>query len=101
MRWAWLLVIAACGSREPIARKPPAPPAPTPVTPAVHYQDVHGAAITAPHGSRIVNVAVADTGDAALTADVLGELRLWPTLDGTREPVVVRGPRARQLAIAR
>src|SRR5439155_1745271 len=47
--------------------------------------------ITAPHSGTIRLLAVTDAGDAALTADTFEELRLWPRLDGTREPVGVRG----------
>jgi hypothetical protein len=60
-----------------------------------------GVPLSAPTGGVIALVAVTDRGDAALTADSFSELRLWPTLDGTREPVVVRGPRAKQLALGR
>jgi hypothetical protein len=59
------------------------------------------AAITAPHGGPIEAIAITDRGDAVLTADAFGELRLWPTVDGSREPVVVRGPRPNQLALGR
>lgn len=43
-----------------------------------------------PHAADISLVAVTDQGDAALTADLAGGLRLWPTLDGTRTPVPLR-----------
>jgi len=55
----------------------------------------------APHGGAITLLAVTEAGDAAISADARHGLRLWPSLDGTREPVVVRGAPARQLAIAR
>src|SRR4051794_28658465 len=57
--------------------------------------------ITAPHSGSIRSLAVTDAGDAALTADTFDELRFWPTLDGSREPVVVRGSAARELALGR
>jgi hypothetical protein len=57
--------------------------------------------LTAPHGERIAAVAITDRADAALTMDEAFELRLWPTLDGAHEPVVVHGPRAVQLALGR
>jgi hypothetical protein len=57
--------------------------------------------VIAPQGGTIRLVAVADTGDAALTVDNFDQIRLWPTLDGKREPVVVRAGRARQLALGR
>ncbi|HEX4418871.1 MAG TPA: hypothetical protein VH165_13260, partial [Kofleriaceae bacterium] len=59
------------------------------------------APVGAPHGGRIVRIALTDRGDAALTLDSFFELRLWPTLDGSREPVIVHGPRAMQLALGR
>jgi hypothetical protein len=55
----------------------------------------------APHGAAIELLAVTEAGDAAITADVKHGLRLWPSLDGKHEPVVVRGVPPRQLAIAR
>jgi hypothetical protein len=97
---AWLV---ACSGRGAPARLPAtlssaamAPPVAAPVVPP------HGpAAVVAPHGGRIDRVAITDRGDAALTADSFGEIRLWPVLDGTREPVVVHGPSPAQLALGR
>ena len=56
---------------------------------------------SAPHGGQIEVIATTEHGDAALTVDSFSEIRLWPTLDGTHEPVVVRGPAPRQLALGR
>src|SRR5205814_1864529 len=66
-----------------------------------HADAAMGARIVAPHSGAIRLIAATDAGDAALTADDLDELRLWSTLDGRHEPVVVRGPVARQLALGR
>lgn len=55
----------------------------------------------APHGSIIEQVAVTDQGDAALTADSDGAVRLWPSFDGKHEPVVIAATPVSQLAIAR
>ncbi|HSR98380.1 MAG TPA: hypothetical protein VLM79_15085, partial [Kofleriaceae bacterium] len=57
--------------------------------------------LTAAHGSEIVALAVTDDGGVVASADRLGGLRLWPTLDGTREPAVIQGPAARAMALAR
>jgi hypothetical protein len=57
--------------------------------------------ITGMHGSPIALIAPADHGDTVITADTDGAMRLWPTLDGTREPIVVTGQRPRALAVAR
>src|SRR5215510_5560964 len=57
--------------------------------------------IPAVQGETISLLAVTDDARAAVTADFGGALRLWPTLDGKREPVVLVGARARELAIAR
>jgi hypothetical protein len=46
-------------------------------------------------------LAVTDDGRTAITADVSGSVRLWPTLDGKREPLVVTLPAPSMLAIAR
>ncbi|HWO21564.1 MAG TPA: hypothetical protein VNO30_22500 [Kofleriaceae bacterium] len=110
---AVLALIAACEAcRGEPARTPPADPvrAPTaepadaariadaqPDVQDSQAEEVHAA----PHGSFIVQVALTDAGDAALTADALGALRLWLALDGTREPLVVRGGPVRQLALGR
>jgi hypothetical protein len=53
-----------------------------------------------PHGGVISLIAVDPLGRAALTRDLLGGVRLWPALDGSREPLVVpvRDPRAMSLA---
>jgi hypothetical protein len=51
--------------------------------------------------ASLIVVAVTADGRAAVTADSAGVTRLWPALDGTREPVVVAAPLATQLAIVR
>lgn len=52
------------------------------------------------HSGAIDRIALAPDGGAALTRDVVGGVRLWPALDGSREPVVVpiRAPQAFSLA---
>lgn len=53
-----------------------------------------------PHGGAISLVVLDPFGRSALTRDVVGGVRLWPALDGSREPLVVpvRDPRAMTLA---
>jgi hypothetical protein len=53
------------------------------------------------HGHTITLIAISDDGSAVATADFNRTLRLWPALDGTREPIVVTGPGAQSIAIAR
>ena len=72
------------------------PPAPTQAPPRPPPPPV-----TAPHGSEIVALATTVDGGAVASADRLGGIRLWTTLDGTREPVVIRGTAARQVALWR
>ncbi|HET9624033.1 MAG TPA: hypothetical protein VFP84_21825 [Kofleriaceae bacterium] len=55
----------------------------------------------APHGGSITALAALEDGSAVVSVDNNGYLRLWPTLDGTREPVVIRGAAPHALAIAR
>ena len=56
----------------------------------------------APHGGAIVLIAVTDAGDAAVSIDELGELRVWPSLDGKAPPVPVPGiAQAAEVALAR
>jgi hypothetical protein len=52
------------------------------------------------HSGAIDRIALAPDGGGALTRDAVGGTRLWPLLDGTREPVVVpiRSPQAFSLA---
>ena len=57
--------------------------------------------ITAPHGSDIIALATLDDGSAVVSADLHGGLRLWPVLDGTREPAVIIAPAAKSLALVR
>lgn len=59
------------------------------------------AKIEAPHGGPIGLVAETPDGTAAITSDELGGMRLWPTLDGTREPCVVDLAIPRDIAINR
>ena len=44
---------------------------------------------------------MSDDGGAAVTQDAVGGTRLWPTLDGSLEPIVVHAAPARELAIGR
>jgi hypothetical protein len=83
---AWLLVLLmACRAGEPAApggasapRLPGAPPA-----------------------GAIVAVAITEAGDAAISFDEGGGWRLWPALDGTREPVVLQASAPRRVALGR
>jgi hypothetical protein len=52
------------------------------------------------HSGSIDRVALAPDGGGALTRDLVGGTRLWPALDGSREPVVVpmRSPQTFSLA---
>ncbi len=54
----------------------------------------------APHGAPITVIALSPDGKAAITRDTAGGVRLWPALDGSREPLVVpiRDPRTMALA---
>jgi hypothetical protein len=56
---------------------------------------------TAVHAAAISVIAAPEDGAFAVTADSLGDLRLWPTLDGKREPVVVVAHPPAALAVAR
>jgi len=47
-------------------------------------------------------LAASDSGDAAVTADTVDRVRLWPTLDGTSEPrVIVLANPPKRLALGR
>ncbi len=53
------------------------------------------------HAARIALVAATEDGTAAVSQDEEGGTRLWPSLDGTKEPVIVPVDRARDLAMTR
>ena len=58
--------------------------------------------VAAAHDRPIATFAVTDDGGAAVSVDDRGGMRLWPSLDGTHEPVVVPSePVIEVLAIAR
>jgi len=73
------LACAACNTTDeaPTSEAEPAPVAPAP----------ERIPVGVPHGGFINHVAVTEPGDAAVSLDNIGGLRLWPTLDGSREPV--------------
>jgi len=85
-----LLALSACSPEQDLAVAAPAPVVPKldPVAKGV------------PHGAQITQIAVTEQGDAALTFDLLGGLRLWPALDGTRTPVPIFAHDPDQLALA-
>lgn len=107
-----LALVASCGtpathSSSPVEPKPPpatpdawVPVGPPPPSAEVVHPD-NRAAIEAPSAGAIVALAVTADGGAAVTADGLGGMRLWPALDGSREPLVVDLPNPRDLAIGR
>lgn len=84
-----LFSVASChaSATQPTVESRSAPP------PYVQTRGAHGRAIAA--------IAVTSDGASAVSVDALGSLRLWPTLDGAREPIVLAGAPARALAIAR
>jgi hypothetical protein len=57
--------------------------------------------VTSPHGGNITVIAATADGDAAVSADALGSVRLWPALDGSVEPHVVELPAPTALAVRR
>jgi hypothetical protein len=58
------------------------------------------ASVGVPHVAAISLIALAPTGESALTRDGSGSVRLWPALDGSREPLIVpiRDPKLMALA---
>ena len=83
--WRLLAILAACS------------PAPAPRAVA---NDVHGKRLRAAEtGGPIELATLSDDGTAALTADAFGDVRLWPALDGSREPLVVHVPAPHALGL--
>ncbi|PRQ07992.1 hypothetical protein ENSA7_22760 [Enhygromyxa salina] len=58
------------------------------------------ASVGVPHGAAITMVAVDPLGGAAITRDATGGVRLWPALDGSREPLIVPIQDPRSMAVA-
>jgi len=101
-------IVAACGSPKPAHHDPkpnttpidaavgtPLPQGPTPVA-----HKVNRLGIEAPHAGQIQSITATPEGDAVLTVDEMGGTRLWPSLDGTKEPKLVDLPQAEELALA-
>jgi hypothetical protein len=103
MRFWLCLIVTACGaSSEPPAVSSPAPPALLPA-PSVALPAPSTAVpppLTAAHGGDIVALGATPDGVAVVSADQLGGIRLWATLDGTREPVVIQGIAPRSVTLA-
>lgn len=57
--------------------------------------------LTGAHGAEISALAATGDGRVVVSADRLGGIRLWPALDGSQEPVVIRGAAARAIAVMR
>ncbi|MDX2090948.1 MAG: hypothetical protein SFX73_24020 [Kofleriaceae bacterium] len=55
----------------------------------------------APHSQAIALIATTEQADVAFTVDGLEQARLWPALDGSREPVMVHVPPADDVALVR
>jgi hypothetical protein len=70
-----------------------------PRTPATH--ELAKPLPAATHGRAISGIALSDDGTAALTIDVGNSVRLWPALDGTREPVAVPLAAPQETVLAR
>ena len=101
---AGYLVLATCTPGERAAPRRVAPMAPTApaaavAPPAAQPRPPDPIAPGVTHGGPITTVAVTEQGDAALTLDTLGGLRLWPALDGTRQPVPIHVPAIMDLAL--
>ena len=90
-----LFVLGACNSGvQPTATSKPSPAMIVPVAPDPIVKGI-------PHGSQIIEVAVTDAGDAAISFDNQLGVRLWPSLDGTRPPIPLTVEAPRHLSIAK
>ncbi len=122
---AGVAALAACqGSAEaPSPSTTAVPPAPAPAPPPPSQPPAWGVPVPEPtvdagaaptaheitptalpaasHGRSIVAVAITDDGTAALTLDNGAGVRLWPSLDGTREPIAVPLVAPEEMVIAR
>ncbi|MFT3693543.1 MAG: hypothetical protein QM831_10420 [Kofleriaceae bacterium] len=90
MRVLALVAVAACTPPASVTSSPAPRPAVT----------NSPAAITSIPNEAIDVVAIDLEGDAAVTSGH-GSTRLWPSLDGHREPIVVSGTDAKKVALAK
>jgi hypothetical protein len=88
-RLIWIVMIGACSGST----------VPSDATDSPAHSSA--AIIRGAHGSAIDIVAATADGRAAVTQDSEGNTRLWPTLDGSAEPIVVRIAAAAELALVR
>ncbi|HEY0254864.1 MAG TPA: hypothetical protein VGC41_25235 [Kofleriaceae bacterium] len=94
MRWGFLLAVAACGSEPEQIASSPAPPAPVdaPAPSVAPLEPTPQRPRPAIPSSPILILHGPDNADAVVSWGTAGaSLRLWPTLDGTHEPVIVPG----------
>jgi hypothetical protein len=98
MRFWLCLVVTACGAGPEQA---PPPPAPQIHAPALRPASPTPPPLAASHGSEIIALSVTADGGAVASADKTGGIRLWTTLDGTREPIVIHGTPPRSIAVLR
>lgn len=91
-----LLVLGACNSGVQPTATTTSTPAPAVILPVAPEPVTKGI----PHGSQIIDVAVTDDGDAAITFDNLLGVRLWPALDGSRPPIPLTVEAPRKVSIA-
>lgn len=91
-----LLVLGACNSGVQPTAASTSTPTPAVILPVAPDPVAKGI----PHGSQIIDVAVTDDGDAAITFDNMLGVRLWPTLDGSRPPIPLTVEAPRKVSIA-
>ncbi len=96
-------MIAACGAKAaaPVAVAPP-PDAAIAIARVPMIADAPARPkVEARPAGPIAALSATAAGDAALTIDAVGNVQLWPTLDGTREPCLVDLADVQASAIAR
>ena len=98
MRSSLVAVVLACAACN-ATPSPPAPQVQSTRTPK-STEPVDPPPLGVPHGGSIQHVAVTEQADAAVSLDDIGGIRLWPALDGTREPIPIQLPNAREVAIS-
>jgi hypothetical protein len=99
VRWSVLVCFAACASSAADERST-AKPIIAASRPTSAPSLVEPPPISGTHGAPIVLIAITSEGDAVVSADKHGSIRVWPSLDGSREPFVVHGQLPSELAIA-
>jgi len=97
---AGLLLVGACKHATPATATPEASSAEPDAASSADAAPGGGSVVAGvAHSGNIDLVALDPTGTAAVSRDIVGGLRLWPVLDGSKEPQAVPIANPRSMAV--